>query len=100
LRRCAQDCFEMAQSIIRKALQQDDKTASATELLELARGTLNARIIESAQRYLERYRPNIRNAEALAEQLQAIVATNDPVRLKRNPSSRHLRHPGGISLKG
>lgn len=99
LRRCTQDCFEMAQSIIRKALQQDDKTASATELLELARGTLNARIIESAQRYLERYRPNIRNAEALAEQLQAIVATNDPVRLKRNPS-RHLRHPGGISLKG
>lgn len=89
--------FRQAQEIMRCAVLGQAQKA-AEDIVALAETTFNARIIEMAERMLERHGAKVNNLDDLKARIDVIKKTNDPVVLRRNPSSRQLRHPGGISL--
>lgn len=89
--------FKQAQEIVQRTMSGHVQ-AAVTDLVALAENALNARIIEMAERLLERHAPKIPTHEELAARIARIKVLNDPVQLRRNPTNRQLRHPGGITL--
>lgn len=89
--------FQLTQDWVRQCITGNAPEA-AESLVSAAERHLNARIIEIAEKMIERHAAKLAKSAELLRRIEQVKRTNDPVQLKRNPASRELRHPGGISL--
>lgn len=89
--------FDITQKLVRSCIRQDIGVALQA-MVDAASEYKNARIIEAADKMLERHANKSDKRAHLEQRMREIKLRHDPVVLKRNPINRHLRHPGGISL--
>ena len=77
----------------------DARTAVET-LLSQGLSSLNAKVIETAWRVLQRYKNDISNADELAAKIEPWRATLGTAYNKPMLGDRNMRQSGGVSLRG
>lgn len=97
MNRAYEQSFQMAQTALKPHLT-GNTSAAVAELVQLAADTLNIRIIDMASKLVQRHANDLVDACHLQLRIEGIkTAVNLPEKQK-NPVSRYLKHPGGLSL--
>jgi len=89
--------FQMAQIALKPHLNGNTSVAVA-DLVQLAADTLNIRIIDMATKLVQRHADELCDARHLQQRIERIKESVNLSEKQKNPVSRYLKHPGGLSL--
>lgn len=97
------DCNTHVLQILEHALapsRNGDARTAVETLLSQGLSSLNAKVIETAWRVLQRYKNDISNADELAAKIEPWRATLGTAYNKPVLGDRNMRQSGGVSLRG
>lgn len=97
------DCNTHVLQILEHALapsRNGDARTAVETLLSQGLSSLNAKVIETAWRVLQRYKNDISNADELAAKIEPWRATLGTAYNKPMLGDRNMRQSGGVSLRG
>jgi len=97
LHKAYDQAFQMAQNALKPHLQ-GNTSAAVADLVQLAADTLNIRIIDMATKMVQRHTDELVDARHLHQRIERIKEAINLSEKQKNPVSRYLKHPGGLSL--